>query len=125
MDYRCTIWKKQKDGLYSGISCNYGGEFSVAGRILLMNYSTEEMVDRLIDLGFLSSIGPTLNECVAYGRDRGELKRMFLNYSIKQADYIVYTRSPKFKYCWIDGRWYWGLSNLSPLLDTCIKETTK
>ena len=118
--YRCTIWKRQRDGKYAGICCNYGGEFADAGEKLLSSYSDEAALDRLLSLGFLSRLGSSVEECVSYSRDRGELKKAFLGYTLSQAKTVVSELSPTFRYCWIDGAWRWGLEADSPLLETCV-----
>jgi hypothetical protein len=84
MGTRSTIAIQNEDGTVTGIYCHWDGYLSHNGRILEENYTTEESVRELIDLGDLSSLGETIgtkhdfnaaprNECNAYGRDRGEI----------------------------------------------------
>ena len=42
------------------------------GQLLTRRYADEQSVSELLDLGDLSALGPTLLQCRAYGRDRGE-----------------------------------------------------
>jgi hypothetical protein len=83
MGTRSTIAIANTDGTVTGIYCHWDGYLSNNGRILQENYTTEEQVRELIQLGDLSSLGETIgtmhdfnaaprNECNAYGRDRGE-----------------------------------------------------
>ena len=86
MGTRSTIAIQNADGTVTGIYCHWDGYLSHNGRILAENYTTEESVRELIALGDLSSLGETIGEkvdfddydphegqCVAYGRDRGEI----------------------------------------------------
>ena len=86
MGTRSTIAIQNADGTVTGIYCHWDGYLSHNGRILAENYTTEESVRELIALGDLSSLGETIGkkvdfddydphegQCVAYGRDRGEI----------------------------------------------------
>jgi len=83
MSTRSVIGKKLPDGTYRTIYCHFDGYPEHQEPILKKHYNTEELVDRLLDLGDLSVLGETLGEkhdfsarikgvCLAYGRDRGE-----------------------------------------------------
>lgn len=60
------------DGTVTSIYCHWDGYISHNGRILHENYNDEESVRSLLSLGSLSCLGGNLDECVAYGRDKGE-----------------------------------------------------
>ena len=87
MATRSTIAIENTDGTVRQIYCHFDGYLDHVGRTLFENYSTQDAMSALIDLGDLSSLGERLapNEdeehsyanpidgvCVAYGRDRGE-----------------------------------------------------
>ena len=74
---------------YKAIYCHYDGYLSYVGAILLDHYNTKEKLEKLLELGDLSTLDiktdPDTNfphsfefsqrqddVCVAYGRDRGE-----------------------------------------------------
>lgn len=66
--------KDNKDGSLGvrGIYCHNDGYPNGVGKLLQKCYTTVDAVNNLIDLGDLSSLGSTLSETVAYGRDKGE-----------------------------------------------------
>ena len=86
MATRSSIAIQNTDGTFSGIYCHCDGYLSYNGRILEEFYTTEAEVRELIALGDLSVLGETVgvkigfgdlshrdtNQCMAYGRDRGE-----------------------------------------------------
>lgn len=87
MGIPCFIAKEIGDNQYRAIWCAFDGYLEHAGVILARHYNTEEMVDKLLDLGNLSGVHPTLepdpskphmlgnhqkNVTIAYGRDYGE-----------------------------------------------------
>lgn len=86
MATRSTITIKRADGTTTSIYCHWDGYIEHNGVILQLAYNTAEKVEKLLELGDLSSLGyytePTTPEhsfdtaepdvCVAYCRDRGE-----------------------------------------------------
>jgi len=85
MATRSTISIKTPEGKYRSIYVHWDGYPSHNGRILKESYMNVDKINRLIDLGDLSSLRenvdpigshsydkPEENVCVAYGRDRGE-----------------------------------------------------
>ena len=69
MIIRSYITMDEGNGKYRRIYCHF--EDGV-GKTLVDNYNTPEKVSALLDLGDLSMLGQTPDDCVAYGRDRGE-----------------------------------------------------
>ena len=59
MGTMCVIAAKCKDG-YRAISVHFDGYLEHAGALLVRNYNTEAKVKKLIALGDLSSLGPTI-----------------------------------------------------------------
>lgn len=65
------------------VYCHWDGYLAHNGKILYHHYKDPEKVARLINYGFISSLGPEIGEkhdfntrvegvCTFYGRDRGE-----------------------------------------------------
>ena len=59
MSTRSTISKLNKDGTLTTISCHSDGYPAGVGAILLKYYNNENIVDRLLELGNLSTLGKT------------------------------------------------------------------
>jgi hypothetical protein len=97
MGTRSTIALEYADGTVDQIYCHWDGYLDHNGRILLNNYSDPFKLRELMDLGDMSSLGPTVGAkhdfdikakygtpeylaeseaksqmCTFYGRDRGE-----------------------------------------------------
>ena len=72
MATRSNIAIENQDGSVSAIYCHFDGYIDGAGKILQENYNTKEEMEQLIALGDISSLGKTIEETVAYHRDRGE-----------------------------------------------------
>jgi len=68
----CAIGMKLADGSVKAIRCNFDGYPAGAGATLAGWYTQPEYVEKLLELGDLSSLGETIDDCVAYQRDRGE-----------------------------------------------------
>lgn len=54
------------------IYCHWDGYIEGVGAELIHSYNSQYKAEALIALGDLSSLGPTIENCDAYGRDRGE-----------------------------------------------------
>jgi hypothetical protein len=84
MSTRAYVGKLNLDGSVRCIYTHWDGYPSCNGKILLNSYKDEAKVDKLLDLGNISILGPEIGEkhdfgakdqegvCTAYGRDRGE-----------------------------------------------------
>jgi hypothetical protein len=78
MATRSNIAIENQDGSVSAIYCHFDGYIDGVGKILQENYNTREKMEQLIALGDISLLGKTIEETVAYHRDRGEdLKKPF------------------------------------------------
>lgn len=126
MSTNCAIIKKYDDNTYKQIYCHYDGYPSGVGKTLEYYYQDEDKIDKLINLGDISSLDkevdipfgkehsynhPLDGVTVAYGRDRGESKvqpRIFNNLSGHEKHNYVYLRE--------DGIWKMrGLSGWEPI----------
>jgi hypothetical protein len=72
MSTRSRIAIEKQDGTVESIYCHFDGYISHNGEILQNHYSTREKMEKLIELGDISSLENTPEETVAYHRDRGE-----------------------------------------------------
>ena len=85
MATRSSISIKTPEGKYRSVYCHWDGYPSHNGRILKEHYTNVDKINRLIDLGDLSSLNERVDPVgehsyddkepgvvVAYGRDRGE-----------------------------------------------------
>ena len=117
MATRSTIAIENADGTVTGIYCHWDGYISHNGTILKDHYTTEARVRELIALGNISSLGACIgtahdfdrapiNECNAYGRDRGEQDqaartchswRQFINEEGQEYDYLFQPSTGKWQ----------------------------
>jgi len=72
MSTRSRIAIEKQDGTVESIYCHFDGYLSHNGETLQNHYSTREKMEKLIELGDISSLENTPEETVAYHRDRGE-----------------------------------------------------
>ena len=86
MATRSNIVIKRKNGKVNSIYCHWDGYLSHNGKILLENYQDIDKINKLIELGDISSLAenvepttdkhsfdnPEKNVVIAYKRDRGE-----------------------------------------------------
>ena len=87
MSTRSYIAMKTGENTYRAVYCHYDGYLEYNGRMLLEHYNTQERVEKLLNLGCISSLKEKLepeagsHHCfdtpdedvtVFYGRDRGE-----------------------------------------------------
>lgn len=121
MATRSTIALEFADGSVGQVYCHWDGYLSHNGNILLNHYMDPFKLQKLIDIGDLSSLRPEVNPepyrehtfdnsqedvCVFYGRDRGETgidARYFKNFDEYKANH----QYEEFEYVLrTDGNWY-------------------
>jgi hypothetical protein len=119
MATRSTIALEFADGTVEQVYCHWDGYLEHNGQILLKHYSDPFKLQRLIDLGAISSLGPEIGEkqdfdkrdtqndnwSLIYARDRGEdlVKHRFKDF----ADYKANAQSEEYNYILrTDGKWY-------------------
>lgn len=124
MSTRSYIGIVNKDGTVRAIYHHFDGYLSYLGRMLTTHYQTEERVNKLLDLGDISSIGTEpvgtwdeertrdRSKCYTY-RERGETGVDARTY--KSIDeFLDYCRED-YTYLFNDGEWLyreWGDTNL-------------
>ena len=72
MATRSLIGIKLKDNIVKTIYCHWDGYPAHAGKLLVDNYSTPATITELMELGDLSSLAESPDQCKAYHRDRNE-----------------------------------------------------
>jgi hypothetical protein len=102
------------NGDVRSIYCHWDGDVDFNGRILFENYTTQELVEELVSLGDLSSLGqkisppegadhtfdkPVKGVCVYYGRERGEQDSAAQ--TLSRQDFS----SDGYAYLWDGARW--------------------
>ena len=98
------IERLEPDGKITGIHCHNNGYIECVGSLLEQFYSDRNKVNKLIELGSISCLGPEIGEkidfntdyskyehkqCITYHRDRNEPIRIYINLDINilQSDY--------------------------------------
>ena len=122
MSTRSSIALKQADGTIRAMYCHNDGYLSWVGATLLDDYSTEERVKALLDLGDIRSLHEYLSEedkakgekegcvCFAYARD-GEDPEEFTPNKIYENRDEFQAKAPdwydaEYLYLFDDGKWY-------------------
>lgn len=123
MGTRSNIGFLERDGSAAVIYCHWDGYPDWNGKILSENYNSFEKLLGLMQLWDISSLGKTLEETVAYHRDRGEKRSPWRTY--KSVAEVVY-KGEGHIYLWdIDrGKWMYcrrGI-DLTPLEDILDKD---
>ena len=116
MATRSTIALEYADGTVDQVYCHWDGYLSHNGKILMEHWQDPFKVQRMMDLGAMSTLGRDIGEkhdfnadspdCTFFGRDRGEsdvgAKRFASfddyeeNHQYEEFEYILRT----------DGQWY-------------------
>jgi hypothetical protein len=71
MATRSRIALETESGIVKSIYCHWDGYVSGVGKTLYNHYDREKL-EKLIELGDISSLGESTENTVAYCRDRGE-----------------------------------------------------
>ena len=117
MGTRSTIALEYADGTVDQIYCHWDGYLENNGQLLLKHYMDPFKVQKLMDLGDLSSLAENIGkqhsfetriegECTFYGRDRKESgcgAKRFKDF----ADYAENHQREEYEYILrTDGKWY-------------------
>ena len=116
MGTRSTIALEYADGTVDQIYCHWDGYLNHNGTILQEHYQDPAIVQRMMELGDMSSLGEAIgdkhdfndrsNDCTFYGRDRGEdgtEANSFASYK----DYRANAQREEYNYILrTDGKWY-------------------
>lgn len=91
----------------TGIYCHFDGYPDDQFPILTNFYNDQDKVNELLALGHLSSLSETIQETVAYHRDRGEDLNYFKNgYRLRKS--IAKKICAEFIYVWNGSNWTWA-----------------
>jgi hypothetical protein len=71
MSTRSRIAIENQDGTVDSIYCHFDGYLEGVGKTLFNHYDQEKL-EKLLELGDISSLGTSTTDTVAYCRDRGE-----------------------------------------------------
>ena len=116
MSTRSLIAVKKEDKSYDAIYCHFDGYPEGVGAMLLENYNTKELVEKLISNGDMSSIGETTEKCVFYHRDREE-ELNIRSYKTKRDLNKAYKDSwCEYLYIFNKGVWYCDGAKLEEVL---------
>jgi hypothetical protein len=72
MSTNSSITVKTSDNKYLSIYCHWDGYLSGVGATLIEHYYEQSLVEGLIGLGDISTLGACIKSTEAYGRDKGE-----------------------------------------------------
>ena len=118
MATRGNIGILNSDGSITGIYVHFDAYPAYVGKTLLNCYTDTDIVNKLIDLGDLSSLGedlyatghtwksPIEGVCVAYGRDRGE-KGVESQRFISEIEYKMNGKGVDYQYLYKNDKWYY------------------
>ena len=118
MATRGNIGILNSDGSITGIYVHFDAYPAYVGKTLLNCYTDTDIVNKLIDLGDLSSLGedlyatghtwksPIEGVCVAYGRDRGE-KGVESRRFISEVEYKMNGKGVDYQYLFKNDKWYY------------------
>ena len=72
MSTRSSITVSCLDGWYRSVYCHFDGYLDGVGKKLLENYNSQQLAEKLVELGDMSTLGTTVEDTVYYSRDKGE-----------------------------------------------------
>jgi hypothetical protein len=116
MATRSRIGIVNDNGTVTSIYCHYDGYPDHNGAILVEHYNTESKIRELMTLGDISILGEVIgvkcdfdtfrsrnrNQCLAYGRDRGETNIDAVTHS-SIAEFLA--EGEEYNYLWRDNQW--------------------
>ena len=116
MGTRSDIIVHRADGKWTRIYCHWDGYPSHHGPLLLRHYNTQELAEKLVEPGDMSSLDakcsksrdhtfgtPKKGYCVYYGRDRGV--EASLGDTLDEV-WNTNDTGTEFSYLWNDGKWW-------------------
>ena len=124
MATRSTISVLCDDGSVVSVYCHCDGYPEHNGKILSECYNSQELAEKLVSLGDMSSLGtscdgaeshsfdsPVKNQTVYYHRDRGE-ELSIQNYEYIESFLINKARAQDYNYLFVNGQWIWDRGRL-------------
>lgn len=93
-------------GKVRGVYCHFDGYPAGVGQTLIDCYNNDTIVNQLLELGALSSLGRTLADTVAYHRDRGDDLEIEEFDNLEAArEYARFDVGAEYIYIWDGVRW--------------------
>lgn len=110
MATRSSIAKICEDGKIEVIYCHWDGYLDNNGKLLKKYYNSQEIVDKLLEQGDLSSLSDSIETCNFYIRDRKEDKKKCL---AKTVDFEEYQEKycQEYNYLWKNSKWFYSTYN--------------
>ena len=121
MATRSCIIVKRRDGKYSGVYCHWDGYPSNQLPYLIGHYADQDIVEKLVSMGGISSLDQSLDKpaghtldspvagyCVFYLRDRGDINDLSYPRVADSPDEIVsFFMGIEYVYLFENGVWTW------------------
>jgi hypothetical protein len=106
MSTRSKIGILKSNGTVDAIYCHWDGYPSYNGRVLVACYTKEEQIRKLISLGDISSLAPSLDEVESYygWREEERPKRTYSNVEVYENAYG--SSWDEYNYLFKNGEWY-------------------
>ena len=105
MSTRSRIAIENESGIVNSIYCHFDGYVDGVGKTLFNHYDKEKL-QKLIELGNISSLGESTEDTVAYCRDRGEDLHSTGYLNVEGLFELGFGSSVEFVYCLNrDGIW--------------------
>jgi hypothetical protein len=105
MATRSRIAIENESGIVNSIYCHFDGYVDGVGKTLFNHYDKEKL-QKLIELGDISSLGESTEDTVAYCRDRGEDLNSTSYLDVEGLFELGFGSSVEFVYCLNrDGIW--------------------
>jgi len=125
MSTRSRIAIEKESGIVNSIYCHFDGYVSGVGKTLFNHYDKEKL-QKLIELGDISSLKESTIDTVAYCRDRGEDLHSTSYLDVEGLFELGFESGVEYVYCLNrDGIWLvnrYGSSNVEILKETLEEE---
>ena len=106
MSTASTIAAKMNNGKIGIIYCNFDGYIAGVGNILFNHYQDQSKIEKLINLGNVSSIDKNIVDVVAYGRKKNKKRQdAIFSGSYSQALRKFGKRFQEYDYFWDGEKW--------------------
>ena len=106
MATRSNIQVEIAPGKSLAIYAHWDGYPSHTGQQLLDYYNTQEKAEELVRMGDMSSIGPTLEECEFYKRDRQETGENIEPHEVDTWKISEIKQGQEWQYQFANGKWF-------------------
>ena len=112
MATRSAIGYKLPTGEVRGIYSHWDGYVEHNGKILIESYTDAAKIAAMVELGDLSALAAEIEDCVYYGRDKGESDVATQTYNDVDDFVTHYADGCEFMYLWNGNEWIVTQGNL-------------